>query len=123
MAGNTFNLANGLNGVDYFPPDAASIVKCLSIVPMGDASSEAVSFSKDAKIAYDGSRQKVTIEFDCAENGFCRKVSRGCDSFSATFIVRDESSGKDLYAVNVAGKSYSITPLCGGRLKAEYMGS
>ena len=91
---------------------------------MGDASSEAVSFSKDAvEVEYDASLDKVTVEFDCTKSEFCKKVSSGCDSYSATFMVRDESTGKDLYAVNVDGKSYSITPLCGSRLKPEYMGS
>ena len=121
----TFNLANGVNGVDYFPPRRCLPSSSrLSIAPVGDASSEAVSFSKDAvEVEYDASLDKVTVEFDCAKSEFCKKVSSGCDSYSATFMVRDESTGKDLYAVNVAGKSYSITPLCGSRLKPEYMGS
>ena len=120
----TFNLANGVNGVDYFPPRRCLPSSSrLSLTPSGDASSEAVSFSKDTKVEYDASRKKVTVQFDCADNGFCKKVLTGCDSFSTTFTIRDESTGKDLYAVGVAGKSYSITPLCSGRLKAEYMGS
>ena len=49
-------------GADYFHQDAVSVLEQVVDSSSGDASSEAVSFSKDAvEVEYDASLDKVTV--------------------------------------------------------------
>ena len=69
----TFNLANGVNGVDYFPPRRCLPLERLSIAQWATLAAKQCRFRKMRLKLNTTLREKVTVQFDCAKRNFARR--------------------------------------------------